>query len=234
MTNYFGLSQKSQFNVPNISELSAAFSYSLQLLSNLVSVGVWLCSCVYTPPGCPSQQILSILLYLEHSEVCYYFKPLAGPCVCCGVASPPENACNSRIPLIPFSFRLYARLPRVSVRVFCHWLVPGSFLLVDHKQSNSINSLCHLFSPLPLFFFSRLLFPQSLQFIELYLSPLILFFSSLFLPLLFQYLRSIPSFSFLFLSLLLTVLSISCFFLVSFILIHLLSFFLLFSFLLIL
>lgn len=49
--------------------------------------------------------------------------------------------------------------------------------LVDHRQSNSTQSSCHLFSPAPILCFFHLLFSnfKFLQFIELYLSPLILF-----------------------------------------------------------
>lgn len=140
-----GCLEKGWFTVTtSFSKLSAAFSSSLWLLNNLLSVGGWLCWCVYSIPR----------LYFStdpiNPPIFRTFRSLwllqtfgwpSGVCLCCGVASPQKNACNSGVPLIPFSTRSYARhaffhLQPSPVCVCVIGFIPS----VDHRQSNSTHS----------------------------------------------------------------------------------------------
>lgn len=118
------------------------------------------CACCL---GCLSPQILSILLYLEHLEVCGYLRPLAGPlCVLrCGIP-PEETLATGELHSSPFSGHSYERLSSAPVLRWCLLFIfgPGLIPLVDHRQSNSIHSSCHQFLSLS-FYFSRFLFGQS-------------------------------------------------------------------------
>lgn len=110
-----------------------------------------------TPPAASSPKILSILLYLEHSVACGYFKPLAGSCVV--VWNPTrKNLCSSRVPLkcqtSPNLQQGYVNLcvhACVCACVLVHvtFVIDGPLVIPqgDHRQLNSIQSPCCLFLP---------------------------------------------------------------------------------------
>lgn len=120
------------------------------------SVGVCVCvSCLHSPVAI-SPEILSILLYLEHSAACGCFKPLAGSCVV--VWNPTrkkKNLCSNRDPLKRQTFpNLQAQsceFMSACACVLAHvtFVIDGSLVIPqgDHRQLNSILSPCRLFLP---------------------------------------------------------------------------------------
>lgn len=93
--------------------------------------------------------------------------------VCCGVAPPPKVCATVEFHLSPpaLSYTRHSSTfgpSHVNLCVCLLSLIGPLFIpLVDHRQSNSTQSSCHLFSPAPILCFFHLLF-SNFKFLPFY------------------------------------------------------------------
>lgn len=104
------------------------------------------CMCVRSLSGLPfSTDPINPPIFRAFRSL-WLLQTFGWPLVCVAVWLPPRtNACNSRVPLIPFLYPFIREAVFSPSPVIVPFVHPGLIPLVDHRQSNSIHLSCHQF-----------------------------------------------------------------------------------------